>query len=88
MHFGNPFGRKHEGGGSTQSRAIPLVILNTTDRQDTITAYREWLLGLNYTNHEPERRLWILKHIGTLIGHKLGCFCAPKTLAWRTHSND
>lgn len=68
-HFGNPFSDK------PNSKAIVYV----KDRGEAINCFREWILGRKHHNVEPERRKWILEHLGELEGKKLGCFCAPNS---------
>jgi DNA polymerase len=67
-HFGNPFS------DNPNSKASVLV----KDRGEAIQFFREWILGQKHQNVEPERRKWILEHLGELEGKRLGCYCTPK----------
>jgi hypothetical protein len=83
MHFGNPFGRiwRNNDGvivGHTKG-LVECVLLGEATRDDTITAYRQWLLGQAHQGLDPLRRQWILDKIHTLVDKSLGCYCAPKT---------
>lgn len=79
MHYGNPFGYIHGDGKTTKSNAINLKLLpQGSTRQDTIEAYRNWLMGTDHQEWEPARREWILARLKDLAGLRLGCFCKPK----------
>lgn len=67
FHFGNPFTHLSYGLGSRKVR----------NRKEAIARFRSWLDGTSDKNVEPERRLWILKHLSTLEDKTLGCFCKP-----------
>lgn len=70
FHFGNPF--------SHLSKSLAGVKVNSI--QEAVDAYRNWLLGIQYQEIEPERRLWILENLFTLENAILGCFCRPSLL--------
>ena len=64
-HFGNPFSQSKE-------RLARNVIVVPTIKQ-AVEAYKNWLLGTEYSNLEQERRKWILEQInnGSLKGKTL-----------------
>ena len=68
-HYGNPFSHL----------TLPNAI-KVSSREASITAFREWLEGLEKWSHvEQKRRTWILANMHEFKGQKLGCFCAPKS---------
>lgn len=69
FHYGNPF--THLTYVSTPT------IVKVADRNMAIHYYQRWLEGLSFTEHEPERRQWILDNLEQLRGKRLGCFCKP-----------
>lgn len=68
-HWGNPFTHLDI---PTRAR----IKVNTA--QESVQAFKDWLLGLKYQDVEPERRKWILENMQShLKGKVLGCFCKP-----------
>lgn len=68
FHFGNPFTHKPS--------ELPNVV-RVKDRDTAVFYFQRWLEGLAFTEHESERRQWILDHLDLLKGKRLGCFCKP-----------
>jgi hypothetical protein len=66
-HFGNPF--------SHLSYSKASVIVAT--REESISAFKQWIDGTNYKEVEPERRLWILNNLDKLKNKDLVCWCSP-----------
>jgi hypothetical protein len=56
-HFGNPF----------TGTGVPGLI-QMLDIPSAVQAYKDWLLGKNYTDVKPEQREWILSQIEYLFG--------------------
>jgi len=67
-HWGNPFSH------------LPNTAahIRVKDRDEAVSAYREWLKGTKYKEILQEDREWILDNIGSLKGKTLACWCAPK----------
>lgn len=68
-------GRKHK---IPHHYGNPFIIGVHGDREEVITKFRLWLKGVAYTHIEPERRKWILNHLGDLRDKVLGCYCKPE----------
>lgn len=68
MHFGNPF--------SCKPRSLAEIKVNT--REESIEAFRQWIIGGAHTEVEPERRQWVLDNLWRLRGKTLVCFCHPR----------
>jgi hypothetical protein len=56
----------------------PFILGKDGSRDQVCNAHLEWILGNNYTDVEPKRRDWIIRHLHELKGFDLLCFCAPK----------
>lgn len=65
MHYGNPFSHNPKWG------------IACDNRKESIDNYRLWLAGNSFSDLEPERRMWILRNVENLRGHRLGCYCKP-----------
>lgn len=65
--FGNPF--THKTGTSAE--------IQVSTREEAVLAYKNWILGLDFTDLEPSRRKAILKELPKLRGKVLACWCAP-----------
>lgn len=68
-HYGNPF--THLPLTRTQAS------VRVESRDAAVEAYRNWLLGKDHNDVEPERREWILQNLGQLKGKTLACHCKP-----------
>lgn len=67
-HFGNPFTFLAHG-------TLGVVTLST--REQTIEAFKLWLLKQSWQDINPDQRNWILNHMHLLEGKVLGCYCKP-----------
>lgn len=68
-HFGNPF---------SHLTSPNLSTVKVDSREDSITAFKQWLSGEAWFDVEQERREWIIKNLDSLKDKTLGCFCRPK----------
>lgn len=69
-HWGNPF---------THLDVPTRAKIRMNSVNESMQAFRDWLLGIRYADVEPERRRWVLENMeASLKGKVLGCFCKPK----------
>lgn len=50
----------------------PFVIPKDGTREEVIERFQEWLMGC-----EDSKARWIIDHVHTLRGKRLGCYCRP-----------
>lgn len=55
----------------------PFRLGENESRGTAIEKFEKWLLGLDYQDVEPDRRMWILVNLNSLKGKVLGCWCKP-----------
>ena len=65
--FGNPWSHKES----------KIATFKVETREDAVNAYRDWLMGVRFTNVLQENRKKILQNLMSLNGKDLGCWCAP-----------
>lgn len=71
------------GRGADANWGNPWQIGEHGSREDVIYLYNTWLRtgeAFNNPRATPERRQWILDHLGDLKGKVLGCWCQPPML--------
>ena|SRR5208337_1738037 len=62
---------------STKHFGNPFKIPFDGNRNEVCDKFEKWLSKEGYEDIEPERRLWILRHIYLLKDKTLGCYCKP-----------
>lgn len=67
--FGNPF--------THHQISDTLAEIQVPTRRDAVLAYKNWLLGLEYTDFKQKLRKRVLEELHKLRGKVLGCWCSP-----------
>ena len=54
------------------------ILFLKNSREECLNNFVLWLYGISYSNIEPRRRAWIIKHMLELKDSVLGCYCKPE----------